>query len=150
MNMSVGTSFTHMWAYGSYMGFFAAPTYTLTLNPRWSLHTGILASSHTPLNMPGNPDNGFAHPVFNSLAVFAAASYRMNERLVIHGAGVKQIIQHPAPPLMAYPSDNLSLGATYRIGDNITIGASIHMNRHQGLYPASPFGRQPYYSPYGW
>lgn len=157
-NFSVGTSYSHMKGYGSGMMFYTAPSYTLSLNKRWALHGGLVASRYQGLNyfpageemLPGS---------FNSLAIFAAASYRMNERLILHGTGIKQLVSAPVTPFAPYPMDNLSLGATYKLGDNITIGASINMrnygtgNRIMG-YPANPgfgnFGNPFHPSPFGW
>ena len=157
-NFSVGTSYSYMKGYGSGMMFYTAPTYTLSLNKRWALHGGMVASRYQGLNyfpageelLPGS---------FNSLAVFAAASYRMNERLILHGTGIKQLVSAPVSPFTPYPMDNLSLGATYKLGDNITIGASINMrnygtgNRIMG-YPANPgfgnFGNPFHPTPFGW
>ena len=154
-NFSVGTSYSYMKGYGSGMMFYTAPTYTLSLNNRWALHGGVMASHYQGLNytqqgemlMPGS---------FNSLAVFASASYRMSDRLILHGTGIKQLVSAPVTPFTPYPMDNLSLGAIYRLGDNITIGASIKMRNFSGYrvgYNAPTFGNfsnpfQP--SPFGW
>ena len=158
-NMSVGTSFSYMKGYGSGMGFYAAPTYTLPLTNRWSLHGGLVASHFTGFSTPGAGESQ-TPGTYSSLAVFGAASYRMNERLVLHGAGVKQLVTAPTSPLAPYPMDNLSLGATYWLGNNVSIGASVSFNQGRGYYGGSPFHSAPYspftppYSPYtspfGW
>lgn len=155
-NFSVGTSFSYMKGYGSGMGFYAAPTYTMPLNDKWSLHGGVIASQYQSFNstMPGGMAGEYFMPrSFTSLSLFAAASYKMNDRLVLHGSGYKRLISAPESPFTPYPMDNLSLGATYKLGDNITIGASINMsnsrfgNTYIGqpmhgnmLMPSSPFG----------
>jgi hypothetical protein len=157
-NFSVGTSYSYMKGYGSGMMFYTAPTYTLSLNKRWSLHGGVVASRYQGLNyLPAGEE--LLPGSFNSLAVFAAASYRMSERLILHGTGIKQLVSAPVTPFSPYPMDNLSLGATYKLGDNITIGASINVrnygtgNRIMG-YPANPgfgnFGNPFHPSPFGW
>ena len=96
---------------------------------------------------------------FNSLAVFVAGSYRMTDKLILHGAGIKQLVSAPVTPYTPYPIDNLSLGATYKIGDNITIGASVNMINSSGYrmgYPASSYGNfgnfgNPFHpTPFGW
>jgi hypothetical protein len=157
-NFSVGTSYSYMKGYGSGMSFYTAPTYTLSLNNRWALHGGVVASHYQGLNytqqgemlMPGS---------FNSLAVFVAGSYRMTDKLILHGAGIKQLVSAPETPFAPYPMDNLSLGATYKIGDNITIGASVNMINSSGYrmgYPASSYGNfgnfgNPFHpTPFGW
>lgn len=154
-NFSVGTSYSYMKGYGSGMMFYTAPTYTLALNDRWSLHGGVVASHYQGLNntqqgemlLPGS---------FSSLAIFASASYRMSDRLVLHGTGIKQLVSAPVTPFTPYPLDDFSLGATYKIGDNITVGASVHMRNYSGYrvgYPVSSFGNfgNPFHpSPFGW
>jgi len=155
-NFSVGTSYSYMKGYGSGMMFYTAPAYTLALNNRWSLHGGLMASRYQGLNYTQRGE--LAMPgYFNSLAVFAAASYRMNERLILHGTGIKQLVSAPVTPFTPYPMDNLSLGATYKLGENITIGASINMRNYSGYqmgYPITPsymnFGNPFYPSPFGW
>ena len=96
---------------------------------------------------------------FNGLAIFGAASYRMNDKLILHGSGIKQLVSAPVTPFTPYPMDNLSLGATYKLGNNITIGASINMRNYGSGntimgYPAtSSFGSygNPFYpTPFGW
>ena len=84
-----------------------------------------------------------------NLSVFAAASYRANDKLTLYGSGVKSLATHPMPPLMGYPSDRLSFGANYKLGDNVTIGASVHIRQGGGYYGGSPF-QSPYHSPFGW
>ncbi|MCK4750846.1 MAG: hypothetical protein KAT15_27500 [Bacteroidales bacterium] len=147
-NFSVGTSYSYMKGYGSGMMFFAAPTYTMPLSDKWALHGGMIASQYYSsgsiqsgeILLPGS---------FSSLAMFAAASYRMNDRLVFHGTGVKHLLSAPVTPFTPYPMDNLSLGAIYRLGNNITIGASIHMNNGRGYY-STPFGGHSFQSPFYW
>jgi hypothetical protein len=153
-NFSVGTSYSYMKGYGSGMMFYTAPTYTLALNDRWSLHGGVVASHYQGLNntqqgemlLPGS---------FSSLAIFASASYRMSDRLVLHGTGIKQLVSAPVTPFTPYPMDDFSLGATYKIGDNMTIGASVHMRNGSGYngyggYNTMPFGNPFHPSPFGW
>jgi hypothetical protein len=150
VTMSVGTSFSYMNGFGSLMGLYAAPAYTLTLNNRWSLHGGVIASSYTGLNSRLYGEEYYSNPTMTSLALFAAASYRMSDRLILHGAGVKHLVSTPVPPLVAYPADNFSFGATYKLGNNVSIGATLHMNRGYGSYYGSPFHGSYYPSPFGW
>jgi hypothetical protein len=154
-NFSVGTSYSYMKGYGSGMMFYTAPTYTLALNDRWALHGGVIASHYQGLNYT-QPGENLLPGSFSSLAIFASASYRMSDRLVLHGTGIKQLVSAPLTPFTPYPLDDFSLGATYKIGDNITVGASVHMRNYSGYrvgYPASSFGNfgNPFHpSPFGW
>ena len=154
-NFSVGTSYSYMKGYGSGMMFYTAPSYTLSLNDRWSVHGGLIASRYQGLN-PAMPAENLLPNSFSSLALFASATYRMNDRLVLHGTGIKQLVSAPVTPFTPYPIDDLSFGATYKLGNNLTIGASVHMNKWNGYsspYNASPFRSpfsSPYHSPFGW
>ena len=156
-NFSVGTSFSYMKGYGSGMGFYAAPTFTMPLNDKWSLHGGVIASQYQSFNstMPGGVPGEYMMPgSFTSLSLFAAASYKMNDRLILHGSGYKRLVSEPESLFTPYPMDNFSLGATYKLGENITLGASIQMRngRYGNGYYGNPIGgglMMPS-SPFGW
>jgi hypothetical protein len=147
-DFSVGTSFSYMKGYGSGMTFYAAPGYTLPLNDRWSLHGGLVASRYQGINSIWPGEDPWPAS-YTSLALYIAGSYRMNDRLILHGAGFKQLLSAPVTPFTPYPMDSYSLGATYRIGDNISIGASVRIRNGQGYY-APPFGNPMFPSPFGW
>ncbi|HDS07200.1 MAG TPA: hypothetical protein ENO05_06190 [Bacteroides sp.] len=128
-NLSLGTSYIFMQGAGSALMLHAAPVLTLPVTDRWSLHGGVMAE-HTVGLGPFAGDENYQQPVFSSLALYAAASYRMNERLVLHGTGYKQLLRAPVTPFTPFtPPDHFSLGATYKLGDHFTIGASVHMER---------------------
>lgn len=152
-NFSVGTSYSYMKGYGSGMMLYTAPTYTLSLNDRWSLHGGLIASRYQGMNNILAGENSLPN-AYSSLALFAAASYRASDKLIFHGSGVKQLMSVPVSPFTPYPIDDLSFGATYKLGDNFTIGASVHMNNRRGYYPSSPWNSTPFVSPFpspiGW
>lgn len=147
-DVSMGTSFSYMKGYGSGMMFYAAPGYTLALNDRWSLHGGLVASRYQGINSTWPGEDPWPSS-YTSLALFIAGSYRMNDRLILHGAGYKQLVSAPVTPFTPYPMDSYSLGATYKIGENISIGAAVQIRNGQGYYSA-PFGSPMYPSPFGW
>jgi hypothetical protein len=147
-NLSVGTSYSFVKGYGSGMMFYAAPAYTIPLNNRWAVHGGMIAMQYQGLNSNFSGETTFPNS-FSSIALFAAASYQMNDRLVLHGTGVKQLVSAPVTPFTPYLTDNISLGATYRLGNSITIGASIHLNNGQGYY-STPLNGTMFRSPFYW
>jgi len=148
LGLSVGTSYSYSSGFGSGMLFYAAPTYTLPLTDRLAFHGGFIATHYQGFTAPVYGE--FYSPLqFSSLAVFAAASYRMNDRLVLHGTGVKQLISAPSTPFTPYPMDHFSVGATYRLGNNISVGATIHIN-NGGPYPGTPFNSYGAVPPYFW
>ena len=129
LGLSAGTGFSYLRGYGSGMMLYVAPTYTIPLNERWSFHGGLVAAGYSGAGVPGPYPGELQTPFrYSSLAVFAAASYRMNDRLVLHGSGIKQLVSAPVTSFTPYPVDQLSLGATYKLGENISIGATIQMN----------------------
>lgn len=156
-NFSVGSSFSYMQGYGSMVGLYAAPMYTLPLNDRWAVHGGLIASNYTGMGnqMPG-PEYALSNN-FSSLAVFAAASYKMTDRLILHGSGYKNLTSYPLMPMAPGVMDNISMGATYKLGDNVSIGASVRINQGRGAY-GNPYGgnyfggpfASPFASPFGW
>jgi len=148
-NFSVGTSYSYMKGYGSGMMFYTTPSYILPLNNRWALHGGVVAGHYIGLNHLA-PAESLVPGSFSSLSVFAAATYRMTERLVLHGAGIKQLVSGPVTPFAPYPMDDLSLGASYKIGNNFTIGASVHMRNTNGYYQTPAFGSPFFPSSIGW
>lgn len=148
-NFSVGTSYSYIKGYGSGMMFYTAPSYILPLNNRWTLHGGFIASQYVGLNHLA-PAESLLPGSFSSLSVYAAATYRMTDRLVLHGAGMKQLLKAPITPYTPYPMDDLSLGASYKIGNNFTIGASVHMRNTSGYYHTPTFGSPFFPSTFGW
>jgi len=148
-NFSVGTSYSYMKGYGSGMMFYTAPSYTLAVSDRWALHGGVVAGHYVGLNYLA-PAESLLPGSFSSLSVFAAATYRMTDRLVLHGAGIKQLVSGPVTPFTPYPMDDLSVGASYKIGNNFTIGASVHMRNTNGYYQTPAFGSPFFPSSIGW
>ncbi len=147
-NLSVGTSYSYSKGFGSGMMYYTAPMFTMPLNNRWAVHGGMIASHYQSLNRTVVGERLYPN-TFSSMALFAAASYQMSDRLILHGTGVKQLITAPITPFTPYPMDNLSLGATYKLGNNITIGASINMNNGRGYY-STPFNGSMLQSPSFW
>ncbi len=152
-DLTLGTTFSHMRGVGSGMMFYTAPSVTMPLTNRWSLHGGMMVTHYQGFN-PVVTGETLNPASFSGLAVFAAASYRMSERLLLHGSGVKQLLPMgplllAGTPLAAYPMDNISLGATYKMGDHVTIGASVNMNQGYGYYsvPMNGYMRR---SPFTW
>ena len=156
--MNIGTGYSFASGYGSGMNFYAAPTLTMPVTNRLSVHAGIVASSFYPVTMGPQFEQGGMPSIYSSLALFVAASYRMNDRLILHGSGVKQLANAPInSPFSPYPIDNFSFGATFRLGDNVSIGATISVNNRNGYYnlpgfghPGNPFGGGSPFSPFYW
>ncbi len=147
-NLSAGTSYSYSKVFGSGMRYYTAPMFTMPLNNRWALHGGMIVSHYQGINNTTVGESLLPNS-FSSMSLFAAASYQMSDRLILHGTGVKQLISTPVMPFTPYPMEHLSLGASYKIGHNITIGASVHMNKGRGYY-SSPFNGSMLQSPFFW
>jgi len=154
-NLSLGTGFAFIPGAGQGMMLHAAPMLTVPVTDRWSLHGGVMAMQTFGWESAAGLESG-KQPVFSSLALFAAASYRMSDRLILHGTGIKQLVPASVAPFA--PPDHFSLGATYRLGDNMTIGATIHMDQGNGHFLSPfhgggffpPYRGSGFYSPYAW
>lgn len=144
-HLSAGTGFSYMKGYGSGIRSYIAPVYTLPLSQRWELTGGIIASNYHGFQPVPRSEYGWDASC-SSLALFAAATYRMNDRIILHGTGIKQLIQPPPMSFTPYPMDQISLGATYRITDNLSIGASVHVLQNGNYSHFPPFGGT--FSPY--
>jgi len=150
LGLSMGTSYSWMQGYGSVMGYSIMPTYTYPLSSKWALHGGLIASTYYGLNQIPVGEGIYGNPSMSSLALFGAASYKMTDRLVLHGAGVKQLLSMPGQAMPSYSVDNLSLGATYHFGNNFSIGASVHFRNgpsYGSFYGGPHYGS---FSPFGW
>lgn len=154
-NTTLGTSYFYSGAYGSGNEFFIAPEASYGLTPRLSFHGGIMfsytsffgapndteAESHTMMAMPG-------------LAVYGTANYQLNEKLSFYGTGIRHMstffpINNEG--MVIAPHNSYSFGSIYKIGNNISIGASIHVNDRTPYYsPFSTPGSGGYYSPFDW
>jgi len=150
LGLSVSSTYTWMQGYGSMMGFSLMPTYTLPLNEKWALHGGLIASTYYGLGDMPYGEGLYGSPSMSNLSVFGAASYKLTDRLILHGAGVKQLTTLPGSTISSWSGDRLSFGAIYHIGDNMSIGASVQFRNspYQGGFQNSVVGYP--HSPFGW
>ncbi len=149
LNTTLGTSFGYSPVAGSYMNFSAAPHANYAATDRLTFHAGIMASHIRILTGTGNSE--FEYPNgFSSMSAFVAASYRLSSNLVIHGAGVRQLL---GPPGIENSSrlnfSDLSVGASYHIG-NFSIGATFHKSDLMPMAPPFGYGNSFYGSPIAW
>lgn len=159
-NMMLGTSFGYAPGYGSMMSLYAAPTYSLDMNQRWTLHGGVVAANYMGLGAYGSAAGGesaMGYPASTpQFSAFVAASYQASDRLTLHGAAQKHLLSSPYG-ISQRLVDDLSFGASYRIGDNMSIGATVTLRNGN---PYAPFGTSSYghpfmpasplHSPLGW
>jgi len=138
-NFSVGSSYYYMPGFGSALTTSIRPSVTFPLNNKLSLQGGII-TGRTYSSSIGLLENTY-QPMggYNSFALYGSATYQINEKMTIFGSGVKNLTEFPGNyPLRSYPPDYFNIGTQFKLGDNVTIGASFHMEE-----------RNPYYSPFG-
>lgn len=149
-NLSAGTNFSYFPGYGPGIGFYATPVYSVGLTERWSLHGGMMVSSFSPVSHNTDPLRLQNPPAFTSLAVFAAASYRMTENLTLHGSGMRHFSPGASTRATSFSLNDVSMGATLKLGNNVSIGASIRMLKGYGHYFSPPIVGSPLGSPYSY
>jgi hypothetical protein len=111
------------------------------------MHGGMIISNHIPNLLNGTEYNpGLSG--YPDMSVFVAASYRVTEKLTLHGSGVKSLEMISVDDHIPFNNfHDLSVGATYNFG-NFSIGASFH--RTDPSYFRSPYGAGDFHrSPFG-
>jgi hypothetical protein len=82
---------------------------------------------------------------FSGLSVFGSASYRVNPKLTLYGAGIKQLTSS-SPFLL--PKSSYVIGSNYNFG-SFSIGVSVEMSKWNNNLLRSPYNdSQGFYSPY--
>jgi len=136
--MEMGTGISVSPGIGSYSWLYAAPDVSIPLNQRLSVHGGMLLSSAYPALVTRDQNLTGVHS-YTSLALFTAASYRVDENFTLYGAGMKSVLSFDSGgELLDTGSSAFSFGASYRIGKNVTIGASVVVSDGNRYYPFSP------------
>ncbi len=140
-DMQLGTSFTYSPYWGSGMNYYAAPGFSYPLNERFSFHGGVISSITTTPFMPSS-ESGMQRGTSGSTSIYGTVAYRLNQNVTFYGTGVKNLITFGPPTPFNYNSyDEISFGSTIRLGEHVTIGASVHFREYS--YPGTGF-----YSPY--
>ena len=141
-NLMLGSNFNFSKSFGSSTGIFLAPMLTLPLNNRLSLRGGIVAS-HTYLYGMGMPDEFVSFNSFNDLSVFGTASYMLSENFEVYGTATKRLTELPLipyPSMLSTSPNSFTIGTNWRIGNNISVGASFtKTDRYFPFYNSSPF-----------
>ena len=111
-NTTVGTSYAFSPGYGSAMQMFAAPQLNYAATNRLALHGGVMVGQTVPVtglvseNMPVSQG-------WTNISTYVAASYRLTENLVVHGAGARSMVLFPIDgQLQTMEFNDLSIGAT--------------------------------------
>lgn len=143
-DMNMGSAYTFFSGYGGGMSYYAAPGFSYPINKRFSFHGGIIAGVYT---MPGfiAEQDGPQKVTSGYTSVYGSVAYHLNQNVVFYGTGVKSLASFGQQSPFFTPSFNeISFGSSIRIGNNVTVGASVHFRDYSpmsgGYY--SPFFRR--------
>ncbi|MCF8225157.1 MAG: hypothetical protein K9J30_04685 [Bacteroidales bacterium] len=143
-NTVLGTSIGFAPSMGSMMQYYASPRGTYSINNRVGLHGGFFVShsvSHAGYFSNEAPETSG----LSTFSTYVSASYRLTDRLVVHGTGVKGIVTTPWIEDRPYVNfHDLSIGATYDFG-NFSIGASFHRSDNVLYQTPFDFGNSVWY-----
>lgn len=120
---------------------YVSPGLSYPLSSRLSVHGGmVFSTSFFPQTSSDFKVTGVSP--YTSLSLYTAASYRLDERLTLYGAGMKRVINlNSSTPLIEFSSVSaFSFGASYKLGNNITIGAGVVISDGWNPYPFAPSG----------
>jgi hypothetical protein len=142
LHYSLGSSYMFIPHVGSVTGVTIAPFLSVPVSPKWSLEGGIIAG-HYYSSLGSNHElklNG----AFNEVSIFGSASYHVNSKLTLYGAGIKHVTTDS--PFNMLPKSSYIIGSNYNFG-NFSVGLSVQMSKWNDNI--SPFdGSQGFYSPY--
>jgi hypothetical protein len=136
-HFNIGSSYSYFPSFGGGMNMFASPSVSIPLSKRIFVEGGIIASTSI---IPGLSPLEINHSVnnFNSLAIYGSTIYQITPKLSVYGTGIKQLMNTKLPyPYSSLNQNSFSVGSTFKLGNNITIGASINMSDKSNFY--SPF-----------
>lgn len=140
-DMNLGTSFTFMPGYGGGMNYYAAPGFYYPINKRFSFHGGMLAGVFTTPGL-GHAEQGQQKVTSGYTSIYGTAAYHLNQNVVFYASGVKSIHTYGKMNPFIEPSfDEISFGSSIRLGENVTIGASVHFREYSPMSGG-------YYSPF--
>jgi hypothetical protein len=127
--------------YGGGMSYYAAPGFSYPINKRFSFHGGMVAGVFTS---PGyvQAEEGMQKVTSGYTSFYGTAAYHLNQNVVFYATGVKSIHTFGRMNPFFSPSfDEISFGSSIRLGNNVTIGASVHFREYTPMSGG-------YYSPF--
>lgn len=141
-DMQMGTAFTYSPYWGSGISYYAAPGFNYPLNEKFSFHGGVITSVTTSPYMASS-EIGMQRAASGSTSIYGTVAYRLNQNVTFYGTGVKNLITFGPPTPFNYNSyDEISFGSSIRLGEHVTIGASVHIRDY--TYPGTGF-HSPYF-----
>lgn len=143
-DMNLGTAYTFSPGYGGGMSYYASPGFSMPVGRKFSFHGGVTAgavSSPALTHSEGSMQNfssGFT-------SIYGTGAYHLNQNVIFYASGVKSIHTFGKINPLFNPSYNeISFGSSIRLGENVTIGASVHFREYQSIPYMNDF------APYFW
>jgi hypothetical protein len=132
-----------------------APHVTYPLTNKLSLSAGISAGFGN-IYLPYLASEGQSGMLpMTQMFIYASGNYQVNEKLSVSGSTYKRIVDVKNPNGSAHPAtysldyQGVSVGFNYKITNNISFGAQIHVDSPSSEYNSfSPYGFSA--PPYGW
>jgi hypothetical protein len=145
LHYSIGSTFVVAPRLGNFTGFTISPYLSIPLSPKLSIDGGFIAGRYYPSFRNLSPEVGMSG-AFNGLAVYGSASYHLNSRLTLYGAGYKQLA-HTSPSFI-FPKSSYTFGSTYNFG-SFSLGFAVQMSEWDNTGNPFPMnGSQGFFSPY--
>jgi hypothetical protein len=148
-SFSVGTSFITAKNFGSGMASYVAPEVTYKLSPRVKINAGVMFINSNFALRPRYFTNEQSVVIktkpTNSAIAYVEGDYLVNSRLSISAMIMRDVAGNQTGfSNVNSPVQSMSVNMNYKITDNITIGAGMHIN--QGVdygYPYSNYNFAP-------
>ena len=138
-DINLGTSYTFIPGNGGGMNYYAAPGFSYPINNRFSFHGGMVAGVFTTPGFFSN-ENGTHKVTSGYTSVYGSLAYHLNPNVVFYGTGVKNIAAYGQMNPFFNPSfDEISFGSSIRLGNNVTIGASLHFREYSPAGSLLPY-----------
>jgi hypothetical protein len=146
LHYSLGSTFVVVPRSGNFTAFTISPYLSVPLSPKLSVDGGIIAGRYYPSFRNLSSEFGMSG-AFNGLAVYGSASYHLNSRLTLYGAGIKQLAG--TSPSYIFPKSSYTIGSNYNFG-NFSLGFAVQMSKWDNTGNPFPInGSQGFYSPFG-
>lgn len=139
--LQTGASFTGNGNGGSLFSTWVAPSFNQPMSKNFTLTAGAFINNTTFNNVLLLNNEGSVTSVNSNLTTFtlyAAGSYRVNERLTVNGSAFKTI--NPAfnarlnAENLQMEAQGMSVGVGYKVSENFHIGAEFRMQQSNSNY----------------
>lgn len=156
LDVSLGSGFSRMAGYGSFLSQYIAPSASFRFSDRFSLQGGLVIS-YNMMNPTGSFTGTGNFPgmngAFTSYVLYAGGSYRLSPNILLSGTVYKTFSDPGFMDRMQmtdYPNfSGMSMSLDYKITPSLSFGASFRYD-NQPLYPYPGQGifYELYYPPY--